>query len=231
MTRIYADTSDYKTILELNQDEWVSGFTTNPSLMAKAGVKNYREFAQSLLKEVTQKPISFEVLSDDFDEMLTQAEEIASWGKNVYVKIPIMNTRQEMSMSLFRELCRRNIHINVTALMTLAQIRWVGELLPITNPPVILSVFAGRIADTGRDAKKIMAEASGMWGHKHLLLWASSRQVYNYYEADESSTDIITMTPDLYQKLRKMWKIDLYSLSHQTVCQFYEDGQKAGLHL
>jgi len=229
--KIYADGADKAGMIEMAANPIISGFTTNPTLMRKAGIKNYKSFAQEILKEITTKPISFEVFSDDFDEMECQALEIASWGQNVYVKIPIMNTKGQSSAKLVENLSRQGVRINVTAMMTLEQVKLVVPGL-LKGPGGYVSVFAGRIADSGRDPVAAMDEIV-----RYLkpypaveLIWASPREVLNIIQADQIGCHIITVTNDLIKKMSLFGKdLDEYSLD--TVKMFYNDAAAAGYTL
>lgn len=227
--KIYADGADKAGILSLNSNALIQGMTTNPTLMRKAGVKDYEAFAKDILQSVTAKPISFEVFSDDFPEMKRQALKIAAWAKNVYVKIPITNSRSESCLPLIKELAQQGVQLNITAILTLAQVRGVAEAL---NPSVasVVSVFAGRIADTGVDPEPLM-RASGalLQGQpKAELLWASVREVLNIYQADACGCQIVTVPHDILTKALKMVGTDLTALSLDTVKMFAADAQAAG---
>ena len=229
--KLFADGADKKGMLEMYERPWIQGFTTNPTLMRKAGVTDYRAFAREVLDAIPDRPISFEVFSDDFAEMDRQAREIASWGKNVYVKIPVTNTRGQPSYEVVKQLSGAGIKLNVTAVFTLAQVRDVmAHLAPDT--PAYVSVFAGRIADTGRDPMPHMAAALAL---VHLsptaeLIWASPRELLNVFHADAVGCDIITMTNDLLAKLTSAGK-DLGQFSLETVKMFRDDAVKAGFTL
>src|ERR1700722_7570876 len=196
--KIFADGADLESILQLSRNPIISGFTTNPTLMRKSGVDDYPGIARKVLDHVTDRPISFEVLCDDFDEMGTQARTIASWGHNVYVKIPVTNTRGESAAPLIKELSTEGLHLNVTAILSLEQVRTVTEALDGTVGAVV-SVFAGRIADTGRDPVPIMAEAVNVLAANPRLelLWASPREILNVPQAASVGWHIITVTHDL----------------------------------
>lgn len=229
--KIYADGADKAAMLELYANPVVKGFTTNPTLMRKSGVRDYRAFAREMVELIPDRPISFEVFADDFGEMEQQAVEIASWGENVYVKIPVTNTRGLRSSSLLRQLAARGIKLNVTALMTLDQVRWVSENLA-EGPPAYVSVFAGRIADTGRDPVPVMAAAvEWLRAYPNLeLMWASPRELLNVFQAEAIGCQIITATSDVLRKLELVGKdLDEYSL--ETVRMFYDDATKAGYQL
>lgn len=229
--KIFADGADKKSMLEMLDNPYITGFTTNPTLMRKAGVSNYEEFARDILKYIKNKPISFEVFSDDFDEMHAQATYISSWGKNVYVKIPVTNTQGESSFDLIRSLAKAGVKQNVTALMTLEQVREVTKALTV-GPSACISIFAGRIADTGRDPLPIIQEALKiMRPYSQLeLIWASPRELLNIVQADEIGCHIITVTNDILKKLSLMGK-DLNEYSLETVDMFYRDAQSAGFEL
>lgn len=229
--KIFADGADKKGMLEMYNQSYVKGLTTNPTLMKKAGITNYRAFCQDILSHIKDKPISFEVFSDDFDEMERQALEIASWGQNVYVKIPVTNTKQEPSYTLIKKLSSQDIKLNVTAIMTISQIRDVAlSLNPFT--PSYVSVFAGRIADTGINPLPIMAAAVEMLkiAPAAELIWASPRELLNILEADKIGCQIITVTTDILKKL-PLLGYDLDAFSLDTVKMFYKDALEAGYKL
>lgn len=227
-TKIFADGAEKAAITRLYEDPNIAGFTTNPTLMRKAGISNYKQFAQDVLEVVVDKPISFEVFSDEFDEMEAQALEIASWGNNVYVKIPITNTKGQTAVPLIERLSKANVKVNVTAIMTVAQ---VAEVIPALSkgPAGCVSVFAGRIADAGVDPEPIMREAMNLLaGYPALeLIWASPREVFNIVQADRLGCHIITVTDDLLKKLSIVGK-DLNEFSLDTVKMFYNDAHAAG---
>ncbi len=229
--KIFADGAELKTIMEQYKNGVVKGFTTNPTLMRKGGVTDYESFAKEVLKHVPDMPISFEVFSDEFDEMERQAQKIASWGQNVNVKIPITNTKQQSSIPLVKKLSASGLSLNVTAILTVDQVRQVKEAL---NPNVysIVSVFAGRIADTGRDPMPIMKECAQILKplKKTDLLWASSRELLNIFQAIETECHIITVTNDILKKLSGVGK-DLTELSLDTVKMFYNDASAAGFKI
>lgn len=229
--KIFADGADRDGMLDLYRDPLVKGFTTNPTLMRAAGIADYEMFARDILQAIPDRPISLEVFSDDFAEMEAQARRIVSWGENVYVKIPVTNTGGESSIPLVRTLARAGVKQNVTALMTLKQVRDVSAALA-TGPPACVSVFAGRIADTGRDPVSIMAAAVQLLGiYPHIeLIWASPRELLNIFHADQVGCHIITMTHDLLKKLPLVGKdLDEYSLD--TVKMFRNDAVRAGFRL
>jgi len=227
--RIFADGADKKSMLDLYANPLIKGMTTNPTLMRKVGITDYEAYAKDILQTVKDKPISFEVFSDDFPEMKRQALKIASWQKNVYVKIPITNTRSESSLPLIRELGREGVQLNITAILTLDQVRGVAEAL---NPAVasVVSVFAGRVADTGRDPEPMMAECRGLLRSqpKAELLWASVREVLNIWQAERVGCHIVTVPHDILNKALKMAGMDLAALSLDTVKMFAQDAQAAG---
>jgi transaldolase len=230
--QIYADGADKAGILDLYAKPYIKGLTTNPSLMKKAGIKDYEAFARDILQTVTAKPISLEVFSDEFSEMKRQGLKIAAWGKNVYVKIPITNSRGESSIPLIRELAAQRVQLNVTAILTVAQVQAVAGAL---NPavPSVVSVFAGRIADTGVDPMPIMRECVAVLaGHpKAELLWASVREVLNILQAEACGCAIVTVPHDILAKAAKMLGTDLTALSLDTVKMFANDAAAVGYTL
>ena len=226
--KLFADGADLTGIKEMAANPAIKGFTTNPTLMRKAGVSDYKAFALQALQAVGGRPISFEVFADEFGEMEKQAHEIASWGKNIYVKIPVTNTKREFSDALVERLSRAGVQLNVTALMTVDQVKRVTERLA-PETPAIISVFAGRVADTGRDPLPIMAEAVKIMKKKPKseLIWASPRELLNIFQANEVGCHIITATNDILKKLPLVGKdLDAYSL--ETVEMFYKDAKTAG---
>lgn len=229
--KIFADGADKASILELAKDPLIKGFTTNPTLMRKAGVTDYAGFAKEILAEIKDRPVSFEVFSDDFNEMERQARLIASWAPNVYVKIPITNTKKEPSYDLIKKLSKDGIKLNVTAIFSLAQVKNTKDAL-MSDVPSIISVFAGRLADTGIDPIPVMKEAKAILaGNPNFeLLWASPRELFNIYHAEEAGSDIITVSPDVLKKAANIG-LDPEEFSLQTVKMFYDDGQKAGYAL
>jgi transaldolase len=229
--KIFADGADKSGMLEMAKLPYIAGFTTNPTLMRKAGIADYAAFARDVLTELHDRPISFEVFSDEFREMERQAHEIASWGPNVYVKVPVMNTWQEPSCALIRSLAAAGVQLNVTALMTLGQVREVAAALA-GGPPAFVSVFAGRIADTGRDPVPLMAAAVELLRPhpNQRLIWASPRELLNLFHADEVGCHVITMTNDLLKKLPLVGK-DLTEYSLDTVKMFHADAAQAGFRL
>ena len=230
--QIYADGADKAGILDLYAKPYIKGLTTNPTLMKKAGIKDYDSFARDILQSVTKKPISFEVFSDDFSEMKRQALKINSWARNVYVKIPITNTRGESALPLVKELADDGVKLNVTAILTLEQVEGVAKSL---NPkiPAVVSVFAGRIADTGVDPMAIMHKSKIVLKDlpQDELLWASVREVLNIFQADDCGAHIVTVTHDILAKAMKLSGMDLAALSLDTVKMFANDAQAAGFSL
>lgn len=229
--KIFADGANLDGILDLYRNPYITGFTTNPTLMRKSGISDYERFSRQVLEHITDRPISFEVFSDEFDEMERQARKIASWGRNVYVKIPVTNTRHESSAELVHCLASEGIQLNVTALMTLEQVSLISKALEGYAPSYI-SVFAGRIADTGRDPMPLMKEAVEIMAPyaTQELIWASPRELLNIFHADEIGCHIITVTHDLLKKLSLVGK-ELDEFSLDTVKMFYEDALKAGYRL
>jgi transaldolase len=230
--KLFADGADKKGMLDLYTKPLIRGLTTNPSLMRKAGVTNYEAYARDILQTVKDKPISFEVFSDEFPEMKRQALKIAAWQKNVYVKIPVTNTRRESSGPLIRELGREGVQLNVTAILTLNQVRAVAEAL---NPavPSVVSVFAGRIADTGRDPEPLMRAARALLETQPAaeLLWASVREVLNLRQAEACGCHIVTVPHDILAKALKLGGLELAELSLDTVKMFAADAASAGYTL
>ena len=229
--KIFADGADRKGMLEMYAKPFIKGFTTNPTLMRKAGISDYRAFAKDILSAITDRPISFEVFSDEFDEMEREAREIAGWGANVNVKIPVTNTRGEPSYDLVARLAKDGVRLNVTAIFTLEQVRDVVARLD-PGVPAFVSVFAGRIADTGRDPIPHMIQAKALLGRapKAELIWASPRELLNVFHADEAGCDVITVTNDILAKLSSVGK-DLGQFSLETVRMFRDDAVKAGFRL
>jgi transaldolase len=229
--KIFADGAHRAGMLELYRNPLIQGFTTNPTLMRAAGISDYEAFARDIVEAIPDRPISLEVFSDDFAEMEAQGRRIASWGKNVYVKIPVTNTHGESTVPLVRSLARAGVKLNVTALMTLAQVRDVAAALG-SGPPAYVSVFAGRIADTGRDPLPLMAAAVQMLAPypQIELIWASPRELLNIFHADQVGCHVITVTHDTLKKLALVDKsLDEYSL--ETVKMFRDDAVKAGFVL
>lgn len=230
-TRVFADGADLDGILALAADPRISGFTTNPTLMWKAGLTDYSDFAQRLLERITRHPISFEVFADGVDEMRRQARLIAAWGENVYVKIPVTTTSGESMVPLVRELSESGVKVNVTALFTTAQVELVTAAVR-NGAPSYLSVFAGRIADAGIDPLPIMARSVDIMvdAPRAELIWASPREVLNVVQADSVGCHIITMTHDLLAKLELLGK-DLEQFALETVQMFHRDAVAAGFNL
>jgi transaldolase len=226
--QIFADGADKAGMLEMYNKSFIKGLTTNPTLMKKAGIKDYEAFAKDILLEVKDKSISFEVFSDDLDEMEKQALKIATWGENVYVKIPITNTKGIPTYSLIKKLSDKGVKVNVTAIMTLEQVRDVVLSLN-QNVPSYVSVFAGRIADTGVDPVPLMSAAVQItsMNSKAEVIWASPRELLNVFQADEIGCQIITVTNDILKKLELVdYNLNTYSLD--TVKMFYNDAVSAG---
>ena len=231
MVKLFADGADKAGILEMYRSPRIDGFTTNPTLMRKAGITDYVAFAKDILKEIPDKPISFEVFADEFGEMERQAVEIADWGRNVYVKIPVMNTKRKTSYDLVRKLSQAGVQLNITAIMTLEQVRKVAEAVQGGSSSFV-SVFAGRVADTGVDPIPMMQESLQILktAPNAELLWASPREVLNVYQAEAIGCHIITATNDILKKLELNGKnLDVYS--QETVQMFFNDAQAAGFHL
>ena len=229
--KIFADGADKVGMLEMYSKPFIKGLTTNPTLMKKAGIKDYRAFCRDILTEIKDKPLSFEVFADDFKEMEIHALEIASWGDNVYVKIPITNTKKENCYKLVKRLTDEKVKVNVTALMTLSQVR---DVVSVLNPsiPSYISIFAGRIADTGYDPLPLMSAAVELLkiAPASELIWASPRELLNIVQADEIGCQIITVTNDILKKLNLVgYSLDEYSLD--TVKMFYKDAVDAGYRL
>lgn len=229
--KIFADGADKNGMLEMYAKPYIKGLTTNPTLMRKAGITDYKAFAKDILKAIPDRPISLEVFSDDFADMERQALEIASWGDNVYVKIPVSNTRREPAYELVRKLANKKVKLNVTALLTLDQVR---DVVLALNPdvPSCVSVFAGRIADTGRDPLPLMTAAVELlkMNPKAELIWASPRELLNIFHADQIGCHIITVTNDILKKL-SLVGMDLADYSLDTVKMFHNDAQAAGFKL
>jgi transaldolase len=229
--KLFADGADRAGMIEMYRNPWIKGFTTNPTLMRKAGITSYEAFAHDILREISDRPISFEVFSDEFPEMERQALTIAKWGANVYVKIPVTNTRAESAVPLIRTLAAQGVKLNVTAILTLDQVREVSAALA-GGAPSCVSVFAGRIADTGRDPVPLMAEAVqivNQYGNQEVI-WASPRELLNIFQADAIGCHIITATNDVLKKLALVGK-DLREYSLETVSMFWRDAAEAGFTL
>ncbi len=229
--KIFGDGAELSGMLALYRLPHIKGFTTNPTLMFKAGIRDYRAFAKDVVAAIPDRPVSFEVFSDELPEMERQGREIATWGDNVYVKIPVTNTRREPTYDLVQRLSQSGVKVNVTAIMTLDQVRALAARLA-GGAPSCVSVFAGRIADTGRDPLPIMTDAVELLrdAPQAELIWASPRELLNVFQADDIGCHIITVTPDILNKLSNIGKdLDEYSLD--TVKMFYNDAQRAGFKL
>src|SRR4051812_29270075 len=229
--KLFADGAEKAGMLEMYAKPYIKGFTTNPTLMQKVGIRDYAAFARDILESIPDRPISFEVFSDDFAEMKRQALQIASWGRNVYVKIPITNTAGASAADLIGDLARQGVRLNITAMMTLEQVREVARAIG-DRAPACVSVFAGRIADTGRDPLPMMATAVELLAPypNQELIWASPRELLNIFQADEIGCHIITVTNDILKKLELVGK-DLAQYSLETVKMFRNDAVKAGFTL
>ena len=230
-TKIYADGADIKDILALNKKKFIKGFTTNPSLMRKSGVRDYVDFCQKILRTIKKKSVSFEVFSDASEEIKNQARIISSWGKNVFVKIPIQNSKGRDMTNLIIDLSSEKIKINVTAVFTFKQVKRIIDIVN-NSTEVIISVFAGRIADTGVDpeivVKKIVKYAQFKKNIK--ILWASPREIFNLYQADRCGCHLITLSDELIKKL-KFYNKNLESFSRETSLMFFNDANSAGYKL
>lgn len=230
-TKVFADGANLEDMIELSKDNMIKGFTTNPSLIRKAGVENYESFCKKVLNKITNKPISFEVFADDIVDMERQADKISSWGENVFVKIPVMNTKKIYTYDLIKKLSNKNIKLNITAIFTNEQITNVINNLN-ENVPAYISVFAGRIADSGKNPintiKHAVSEAKK--SDKFEVIWASPRQTYNVIECEEVGCHIITATKDIIKKIDLFGK-DLEEFSLETVKMFYKDAQEANYNL
>jgi transaldolase len=229
--KIFADGADKDSMIDMYKKPYIKGLTTNPTLMNKAGIRDYKSFCIDMLSSIKDKPISFEVFSDDFSEMKRQAYEIASWGDNVYVKIPITNTKSESCREIVKELSDNGIKLNITAIMTINQLQSIVEISN-SNIPCYFSIFAGRIADTGLDPIPIMEEAVKVLKvlPKSELIWASPRELLNIFHADQVGCHIITVTSDILNKLKMIgYDLDKYSLD--TVKMFYNDAVVAGFKI
>lgn len=228
---IYADGANKDDILQLYKNNQIAGFTTNPTLMKQARIDNYKSFARSILKEINDKPISFEVFADEMNEMERQAVEINSWGSNVNVKIPIMNTKKNSTVPLIKNLVEKQIYCNVTAIFTIEQIKSIIKVIQ-KDTEIILSIFAGRIADTGIDPIPIMEEAVEICKKfpKVKILWASPREVLNIVQAEQAGCHIITVSNDLLNKMSLFGK-DLNEFSLETVKMFFDDAKSSGFNI
>ncbi len=230
-TKLFTDGADLAAIARLAKQPHIKGFTTNPTLMRKAGIADYEAFAKEMLGIIGDRPVSFEVFADDFAEMGRQARKIAKWGPGVYVKIPVTNTKKESSVALVKELASEGIQLNVTALLTTDQVRAVTDAVK-DGPASYISVFAGRIADTGRDPIPLMKESLDIMraAPKSELIWAGPRELLNVIQADQIGCHVITATPDILGKLSLLGK-DLTEYSLDTVKMFFDDGKAAGYSL
>jgi transaldolase len=230
--KLFADGSDKARMLDLYRNRSIRGLTTNPSLMYKSGVRDYEDFARGVLEVITEKPISFEVFADDFVEMRQQALQIQAWQSNVFVKIPVTNTRGASSLELIRDLAKDGVQVNVTAVMSAQQVSHIAEVLQ-PEVPSIVSVFAGRIADTGRNPEPVMRTCRDLLKplSRAELLWASVREILNIFQAENCGCDIVTVPFDMLKKAEQMLGTDLDELSLATVRMFASDAQAAGFSL
>jgi transaldolase len=229
--QVFADGADKATMLELYREPYIKGFTTNPTLMRKAGVTDYEGFAREILDHIPDRPICLEVLADEEDEMERQAHQIAGWGSNVCVKIPVTNTRRQPMYNLIRRLSSEGIRVNATALLALDQVRYSAQALK-GGAPSYISIFAGRVADTGRDPIPLMKSALELMAANanSQLVWASPRELLNVFQAEEIGCHIVTLTSDILNKIRLIGK-DLHDLSLETVQMFYDDAARSGYRL
>lgn len=228
---IFADTANLNEIRKLNKLGYIKGYTTNPTIIKNNNIKNYITFAKKMIKLTNNKPVSFEVISDDLKEIEKQALKISSWGKNVFVKIPISNTKEISTKKIIQKLNNNNIKLNITAITSFKQVKHLKSSIN-KKTPIFISIFAGRIADTGRDANKVMKKSINLFkGYKNVrFIWASPRQVYNLIEAEKVGCHIITLTNDILNKLKFLNKnLDQYSL--ETVKMFYDDAVKSKLKI
>ncbi|GHV83986.1 transaldolase [Spirochaetia bacterium] len=229
--KIFADGADIKGMVEMYKAGFVSGFTTNPSLMKKAGITDYEQFAKEAVRAIPDMPLSFEVFSDDFETMEKEARKIGSWGNNVFIKIPVTNTKGESSAALIKKLSAEGLKLNITAILTLQQVETVLKNIK-PGSGAIISVFAGRIADTGVDPAPVMKETTKLC--KSVAgaesLWASTRELLNIFQAQDSGVDIITVTNDILKKLSNVGK-ELNQYSLETVQMFYNDGKSLGFKI
>ena len=227
MTKLYCDTSNLIDIKKCIKYYNIDGVTTNPSIMRKEGVKNYKKQCLEILKLIKKKPLSVEVFADDNEEIINQAREISKWSKNIYVKVPVINTKGTFLKKIIKSLNNDNVKLNITAVFTLNQIKQIKKIIN-KKTPVIISIFCGRIADSGIDPEPLIIKAKKIYkDYKNVkILWASVREVYNYYQAKRTKTDIITVPPNLIEKINSK-KVSLVSYSKRTVKQFFEDGKKS----
>lgn len=229
--QLFADGADKASMLEMYSKNHIKGLTTNPTLMKKAGISDYEKFSKDILNTITDKSLSLEVFSDEIHEMKRQALEIATWAENVYVKIPISNTKNESTLDLVSELSDKGVKLNITAIMTMEQVEGVVSSLN-KDVPAFISIFAGRIADTGRDPMPLMKDSVNLAKEKPLseILWASTREVYNIFQAEQCGCQIITVPNGILNKLKLIdYDLDQYSLD--TVKMFYKDALEAGYNL
>jgi transaldolase len=229
--QLFADGADKASMLEMYSKSHIKGLTTNPTLMKKAGILDYEKFSKDILKTITDKSLSLEVFSDDIVEMRRQALEIATWAENVYVKIPISNTKNESTIDLVKELSDKGVKLNITAIMTMKQVEGVVNALN-KDVPAFISIFAGRIADTGRDPMPLVKDAVKLAKQKPMseILWASTREVFNIFQAEECGCQIVTVPNNILNKLKNVgYDLDQYSLD--TVKMFYNDALEAGYRL
>ena len=226
-TKIFCDIADSKTIKEFNKKSIVDGFTTNPSLMRKAGAGSYEKYSKLLLKICRKKPISLEVFADNFTEMEKQALKINSWGKNIYVKIPVINSKGKFTGQLIKKLNKKKIKLNITAVYTVAQVKKINKCLD-NKTKSIISIFSGRMADVGKDPVPIIKKAVKMTKNKNKIeiLWASTREPYNYTQAQQLGCQIITMPPKVIEKVSKFGK-SFDQLTKDTVKAFLKDSKKS----
>jgi transaldolase len=227
MTKIYCDSADYKIIKKYNKYDLVKGFTTNPSLMRLAGAKNYKDYSKKILKICKNKPISFEVFSDDLNSMINQAYLINSWGKNVYVKIPVVNSRGKFTGKVIKELSNQGVKLNITAVYTFEQVKKIYKLLN-KNTKSIISIFAGRMSDTGKDPIPVFKSSLNLTKKNKniMILWASTREAYNFIQAKKLGSNIITMPPKIIDQIKNFGK-SYKSLTINTVKNFLIDSKKS----
>tara|TARA_B100000949_G_C14112789_1_gene379134 strand:+ start:44 stop:739 length:696 start_codon:yes stop_codon:yes gene_type:complete len=227
MTKIYCDSADYKIIKKYNKYNLVKGFTTNPSLMRLAGAKNYKDYSKKILKICKNKPISFEVFSDDLNSMINQAYLINSWGKNVYVKIPVVNSRGKFTGKVIKELSDKGVKLNITAVYTFEQVKKIYKLLN-KNTKSIISIFAGRMSDTGKDPIPVFKSSLNLTKKNKniMILWASTREAYNFIQAKKLGSNIITMPPKIIDQIKNFGK-SYKSLTINTVKNFLIDSKKS----
>tara|TARA_B100001057_G_scaffold498590_1_gene606133 strand:+ start:1253 stop:1978 length:726 start_codon:yes stop_codon:yes gene_type:complete len=227
--KIYADGADLKNITQLNKYKFIEGFTTNPSLIKQSGYKNYMDYAKALLKIVKKKPVSLEIFSNNYQQMIDDSLKLSRLGKNVFVKIPVVNTNGRQTINLIDQLNQKGIKLNITAIFTIQQVKTI--IKKIKKPKnIILSVFAGRIADTGRNPKIVMRQIKKMCKQNYHILWASTREIYSIYDANDCKSDIITVPHSILKKINLIGKsLEKYSI--ETVKTFYEDAKSKGYSL